>query len=469
MHLIKLFFYNFVVYMRFFSLIHFLSALLCVSVVNAVTPVRESVATTSDARSKRSVPIRSASAVAIVGKKIITQKDLQDRIDLILVTSHSPVTNENRASIREQVLKNMIEELVQVQVAEKYKVAAKDKDVMNSIDHIAKENGGSLKQLEDSLKQHGVPLSSLKERIRAQLSWNNFIRGAYSHTVHITDKDVEKYLSDLKADEQKEQFEVYEIFLRSDKGDIESVKRQADNLVGKIRSGANFRIIAQQFSQSPSASRGGYLGWVNATQEGSQTYTNLQVGQVSAPVKTNHGYYIYYLADKKLPGQSQQGGDLISYKQVLIPVTEGLSPESDPYLAAHVNELMETMSLAEFEKTAKERNLQLQTVKDRPFNQIQKEHQAFFNTLTTGKPSQPVLTPDGMVIIIVTGKRRADPPKPPSKEEAKDILESQRLALISSRDLAKQIGAMYISLPSKSEFPNLNYGSSGTADKAIAG
>lgn len=411
----------------------------------------------------------TAEAVAVVGKKVITRKDLNDRIDLILVTSHSPVTQESRAAIREQVLKNMIEELVQLQVAQKFKVEAKDKEVMDSITHIAKENGATVAQMESSLKSQGVPLSSLKDRMRAQLSWNNFVRGAYSHTVHVSDKDIETYLNNLKADQEKEQYEVFEIFLRTDGKDSESVKKQASNLVAKIKSGANFRMLAQQFSQSPSASRGGYLGWVNGTHEGNQTYTQLETGQVSSPVQTGSGYYIYYLADKKLPGQSQQSGQLISYKQILVPLTAGFTPETDPYLKAHMEALMEAKDLKDFDRIVKERELKNEVVKDRPIRQIPQEYQGFFNSLPIGKASQPALTPDGLLIIVVTQKRAAEPPKPPSKEEAKDILEGERLSKISIRDLTKHITGAFIQITQPGDFPNVQYGTaSPTGNTATA-
>ncbi len=428
-----------------------LAALLAsISIASAVKPSTD----------KRSTS--TAEAVAIVGKKVITSKDLEDRIDLILITSHTTLTPDNRSAIREQVLKNMIEELVQLQVAQKYKVEAKDKEVMDAIEHIAKENGATVAQMESSFESQGVPLSSLKDRMRAQLSWNNFVRGAYSHTLHVSDQDVDIYLTSLKNDQEKEQYEVFEIFLRTDGKDADSVRAQANALVSKIKSGANFRMLAQQFSQSPSASRGGYLGWINATHEGNQTYTQLSPGQVSSPVQTGGGFYIYYLADKKLPGQSQQSGQLISYKQILVPLTSGFTPDSDPYLKAHMDALMEAKNLSDFERIVKERELKSEVVKDRPLRQIPQEYQSFFNSLPVGKASEPALTPDGLVIVVVTQKRQAEPPKPPTKEEAKDILEGERLSKISIRDLTKHITGAYIKITKPADFPNIQYGSNAT-------
>lgn len=400
----------------------------------------------------------SVEVVARVGKHAITSKDLQDRIDLILVTSHSPLNEDNRKALREQVLKNLIEELVQLTVAQKYKVEAKDKEITESIEHMAKENGATVKSLEASLAAQGIPLASLKDRIRAQLSWNNFIRGAYAHTLHVTEEDIQTYHTDLKANENKAQYEVFEIFLRSDPETQTSVKKQADDIVAKVRNGANFRMLAQQFSHSPSASRGGYLGWVSDTHEGNQAYTKLEPSQISSPVQTNHGYYIYYLAEKKLPGQVLQSSQLISYTQITVPLTKGFTPETDPYLQTHMQGLMEAKNGQEFEKIARERELHIEKIKDRPLRQVPVEYHGFFKDLKIGTPSQPAMTPDGLMIVIVNNRRTPEPPKPASKEETKEILENAKLSKISIRDLTKHLQGVFIEITHPAEFPGIPYG-----------
>ena len=213
---------------------------------------------------------KGADLIAAVDQKPITERDLAMRVKLILVTSGIPVTDESMKMLREQVLKNMIEEYVQLGTASKYKVAASEKEVLASLKHMAKEAGMTMTQLEEMLKSNGIPLHYLRDRIKAQVSWINFARAAYAHTLHVSDKEVEKRLEAESNKEKEEQFLVYEIRIAADSpSQMPMAKAQADRLISELKKGANFQALAQQFSSSPTASKGGYVGWVTKSPDSS--------------------------------------------------------------------------------------------------------------------------------------------------------------------------------------------------------
>ena len=411
---------------------------------------------------KQSAP-NSADLVAIVEQKPITEHDLRMRVKLILITSGIPVTDENMKMLREQVLKNMIEEYVQLGTAFKYKVAASEKEVIAAIHHMAKESSMTLSQLESMLKSNHIPIHYLKERIKAQISWVNFARAAYAHTLHVSDKEVEKRMEAESHKEKEEQFLIYEIRIAADSpSQMPMAKAQADRLINELKKGANFQTMAQQFSSSPTASKGGYVGWVTKSRESSlnqsKVYETLETGQVSYPVQGNNAYYIYLLADRKRPGQAAEGNILLSYKKITIPLTKGFKPEDDPYLAMHLNELMPATSVAEAMKIANERGLSMDDVKDRPLSQFPPEAQNFFKSLSIGKPSSPSMTPDGLVVIVLTQKRQGETPKSPSKEDMKRMIEDEKLGKIAAQNLSHLINKAFIKIMHPHDFPNLHYG-----------
>lgn len=413
--------------------------------------------------------IKNVTLIGEVAGQPITGRDLEARVALVLLTSHMPLNDENKRSIREQVLKNMIEELVQLETAKKYKVTAKDAEIKGSLQNIAKENNMSLSQLEEMLKSHGISIGYMRDRIKAQLSWINFVRGAYGHMAHVSEKDIDQYYKKLQESEKKDQYEIYEIFLRVD-GSTEdaAVKKQAERIIEEIRKGGNFRVQAQQFSNSPSASNGGAVGWVTAAHEGFKYFSLLEPGQlISKPARTNHGYYIYFLADKKLAGQAAGSEALISYKKIRVPLTPGFKPEDDPYLAMHMNELMACKSVKDLERVAKERDLPTEAAVDRKMAQIPSEMHGFFRSLSVGQVPQPVFTPEGMLFIILTGRRAGEPEKPPSREETKQILESEKLSKFASQYLTQLLSRTYIKLHTPEEFPNISYGKSSKITKPL--
>ena len=72
-------------------------------------------------------------------------------------------------------------------------------------------------------------------------------------------------------------------------------KSLADQLLKRIRGGANFAALARDFSTCPSRSKGGDLGWFN---EGAMVkpfedaVRRMGTGSVSGVVSTQFGYHI---------------------------------------------------------------------------------------------------------------------------------------------------------------------------------
>ena len=77
---------------------------------------------------------------------------------------------------------------------------------------------------------------------------------------------------------------------------------KALEILEQIKQGKNFSDLAQQFSQCPSGKRGGSLGWFGPGQmvrEFENAVKNMNKGAISEPVKTQFGYHIIRLDDKK--------------------------------------------------------------------------------------------------------------------------------------------------------------------------
>jgi peptidyl-prolyl cis-trans isomerase C len=79
-------------------------------------------------------------------------------------------------------------------------------------------------------------------------------------------------------------------------------KAQADELLRKIKQGANFESLAREFSTCPSKSSGGDLGWFGPGKMVSafeSACKRLSPGSVSDLVSTSFGYHIIKLTGRK--------------------------------------------------------------------------------------------------------------------------------------------------------------------------
>lgn len=79
-------------------------------------------------------------------------------------------------------------------------------------------------------------------------------------------------------------------------------KSEADLLKSKIDNGECFETLAKKYSKCPSSQDGGDLGYFERGQmvkEFEDAAFNLPVGKVSNPVKTQFGWHIIKVYDKK--------------------------------------------------------------------------------------------------------------------------------------------------------------------------
>ena len=77
---------------------------------------------------------------------------------------------------------------------------------------------------------------------------------------------------------------------------------EANNILNQIRGGKKFDKMAKKYSDCPSGKRGGDLGYFTRgrmVREFEEAAFSMNVGQISAPIKTQFGYHIIMVTDKR--------------------------------------------------------------------------------------------------------------------------------------------------------------------------
>ncbi len=77
---------------------------------------------------------------------------------------------------------------------------------------------------------------------------------------------------------------------------------EADHIMMELKRGKDFGELARKFSSCPSGKSGGDLGFFSKGQmvkEFEETAFSLEPGQVSGPVRTQFGFHIIKLLEKK--------------------------------------------------------------------------------------------------------------------------------------------------------------------------
>ena len=151
------------------------------------------------------------------------------------------------------------------------------------------------------LKDSGVSPEVFREQLKTDLAWIRVVhRGTMGET--ITQPEIEEALAIAKRDMSKPKFMLSEIVISAK--DAKHISQLAENL----RQDPRFELYAAQFSQSPSSSSGGKLGWVTEGQlppELEKHIKNLSSGEVSDPILYNGDYYIFKVEKKFDPDKDR--------------------------------------------------------------------------------------------------------------------------------------------------------------------
>jgi peptidyl-prolyl cis-trans isomerase SurA len=126
---------------------------------------------------------QSQNVIVFVNGEPVTEIDVEQRSKLLQVTGQKNVG-------RQEVLQQLIDEKLKIAEARRFGLTIPDKEVESSFAGMAGRMRLSGAQLTESLAKSGVNASTLKSRIRADLAWQQLVRGRYQSRLQLSDKEL---------------------------------------------------------------------------------------------------------------------------------------------------------------------------------------------------------------------------------------------------------------------------------------
>jgi len=264
-------------------------------------------------------------AAAVVNDNAISTLDVEQRTKLAILSAGGKDTPEARNDMRPAVLRQLIDERLQMQEAKRQNITISKEAIDEGVETIAQRNKLTVDQLEAQLKAADVALQTLRNQVEASLAWQEVLLQTVVPTIEVSQEEIDAEVQRVISSGGSDQVRLVEIFIPRDAaGDEERSRALVQHIVSELQGGASFQQLASEFSQAPTAATGGDRGWVLQDQLPPELQTavrQMQPGQLAGPLSTPTGFYIIGLVDRaKVAGG---GTGRIRLSQILFDVPPG--------------------------------------------------------------------------------------------------------------------------------------------------
>ena len=275
---------------------------------------------------KRDPSIRKATA--IINGSIITDTDIDQRLALVLVANGGHVEGEERERLRLQVLRNLIDETLQIQEAKAQDIKLDPREIQQTFQRVAGNFKRTPTDFATYLASVGSSETSLKRQIEGELAWRRVLSRKVEPFVNVGDDEVRAVMDRLNASKGAQEYRVGEIYLSATPETGSQTLDNARRIVEQVRQGASFVAYARQYSEASTAAVGGDLGWVRSEQlpdELAQVAQALPTGRVSDPIPVPGGYSIIAMLDKRQVLTADPRDATLALKQIGITFPKGMT------------------------------------------------------------------------------------------------------------------------------------------------
>jgi peptidyl-prolyl cis-trans isomerase SurA len=248
--------------------------------------------------------------VAVVNQEVITLSEVDKVIGPLrdeIQTRNRLERDEKVRELRLKALDRLVEEKVldyEVKMAG-IKVTSRELDM--AIEDIKRRNNVTQEDLEYALKKEGLTLEQYKKDIEKQVARQRLVQWSVKVESKVDEKVLRAYYE--KNSSQYLTLESYHpahiVFLvpkNATSEQTQEIRMRCQKVLDRIKSGENFREMALLYSQDPSSRDGGDLGVFKKGEllpALENAALRLKVGEVSGIIRTEFGFHIVKLLDRK--------------------------------------------------------------------------------------------------------------------------------------------------------------------------
>jgi peptidyl-prolyl cis-trans isomerase SurA len=271
----------------------------------------------------------SPDVMARINGREITRAEVEKYFDNQTSGAPQQPTGEQASSLRLSILRQLIDDEILMQRAEKLGLLATDEEVNRRLNEIKAPY--TKEEFDKRLEAKKISLDDFKRDLRRSLTVDKVLNREITSKINITDQDITSYYNAHKSEFNliEPQYHLAHILvttapnpqvhnLKNDKARNEAeARKKIQTLLNRLDSGEDFATLAMNYSEDPeTASNGGDLGFTpESSLKGTDPATRdaiskLKPGQYSSIIPvvnpTTHqlfGYRIVKLIAKEPAGQ----------------------------------------------------------------------------------------------------------------------------------------------------------------------
>ncbi len=376
--------------------------------------------------------------VAVVDSSVVTQTELDNRVQQITVRSQaSGLRLPDKSVLQEQILEQLINESLQINAAKRYGVTVSDEELNGAIGNLMRAQNWSPEELAAQMANDGMTLDAFRSQIRRQLTMQNISQGLVRSRIKISDQDIDNFLNSADAKFWiSPDYHLSHILVAlassADPSEVKAAEAKVSGIYQRLLAGERFEEIALAESDGPLSLKGGDMGWRKSADLPTlfaEIAPKLQVKEISQPARSRAGFHILRLNAKR--GETKQIVQQSKVKHILLKTSAILN---DAQARTKLMEMRQSIAdgQAEFSVLAKEHSEDIGSKLsggDLGWSLASDFVPTFAKTVNEakiGEISLPFQSQFGWHIVLVEDRRDEDMTEQAIRVKARNLLTSRR-------------------------------------------
>ena len=259
--------------------------------------------------------------VAVVNEGVVLSSELTAEATFL---KQQAISNQQALPsddiLRERVLERLIDQEIRRQHAGKLGIAVDASSVNRAVEQVAKSNNMDTLQFRQTLQSQGFDYRRFRANIEQELLLTRLIQRDVESRIKVSKQEIDDFVQAANNSGERNRYRIGHILIAlspsAPPAEETKAKARAAAVLARLQSGTPFAQVAASDSDGARALEGGDLGW-RQLQEVPDFLANaikeMQVGDISQPLRSPNGLHIVELTDKDNGQQKPQNETLVRH------------------------------------------------------------------------------------------------------------------------------------------------------------